>query len=191
MTAAVTPEDRHHIGAAPLRVLLAVHGYEPPGWAEETCRVISTWASPSVRVLAVLDVPSPPFTSLIAPARQAYDGARAEWTEIERCRLEAPIAALMPGLPRATEVSRIPATRGDLARTVAEQARTWHADIVVVGAPTRRPWSWLRPGPVHERVVRLAGCTVLVTAPPLAVTRGSRRRLAVPRPTSAAAPQRA
>jgi nucleotide-binding universal stress UspA family protein len=180
---AITTDDRHQTGVVPLRVLVAVHGYEPAGWAQETCRIVSTWSAPSVRVLAVLDVPSPAFTSLTGPARRAYGGALAEWTEIERARLEGPIAALRPGLPPRADVATVRAQRGDLARTIAEQARAWPADVVVVGSPLPGLRSWLRTGPVHERVVRLAGCTVLVTTPPLVTT--------LPQTAAAAAGQRA
>jgi nucleotide-binding universal stress UspA family protein len=182
---AVTIESRHEAEAGTLRVLVAVHGYEPPDWARETCRVVSTWAGSCVRVLAVLDVPHPPLTSLTGFARAAYASARAQWTESERLRLQAAIDALLPGLPRQTEVSRLPAARGDLARTIAETARAWPADVVVVGGPAPGTRSWLRPGPVHERLVRRAGCTVLVTTPPPAATPGPRRLVGVPQAAAA------
>jgi nucleotide-binding universal stress UspA family protein len=182
---AVTIDSRRETEAGTLRVLVAVHGYEPPGWARETCRVVSTWAGPCVRVLAVLDVPSPPLTSLTGLARGAYASALAQWRESERLRLQAPIDALLPGLPRQTDVARLPVTRGDLARTIAETARAWPADVVVVGAPEPGPRSWLRPGPVHERLVRLAGCTVLVTTPPPAAPRDTRGPVAVPQAAAA------
>ena len=169
----VTTEDRR--STVPLRVLIAVHGYEPLGWAEETCRLLSTWACPSVRVLAVLGVPSPPFSSLTGAARRAYGAARAQWTEIERVRLEGPIAGLRGGLPGQAEVVRTPTSGGDLARTIAEQARAWPADLVVVGAPAPGFRSWLRTGPVHERLVRFASCAVLVTASSPVRLRGLRR----------------
>jgi nucleotide-binding universal stress UspA family protein len=128
-----------------------------------------------VRVLAVLDVPSAPFTSLTGPARRAYSGAVAEWAEIARQRLEAPLAALLPGLPRTTEASTVHARGGDVARTIADHASAWPADVIVVGGPTPGVRAWLRIGPVHERVVRRAGCTVLVTTPPFVDGRRARR----------------
>jgi len=189
MTAAVTTED--HRSTVPLRVLVAVHGYEPSGWAEETSRLVSTWACPCVRVLGVLDVPTPPFTSLTGTARRAYGAARAQWTEIERARLDGPIAALMPGLPRQAEVIRTPASRGDIARTIAAQAHAWPADLAIVGAPAPGFRSWLRTGPVHERLVRLASCAVLVTAPARKELRGLRRLTPLRRMTPAVMGQRA
>lgn len=175
----------------PLRVLIAVHGYEPAGWAEQTCRIVSTWAAPSVRLLGVLDVPGAPFTSLTGPARRMRAAARAQWTRIERERLAAPIAALRPGLPAQTDVSCAEGIRGDLALAIAEHAHAWPADVVVVGPPARRLGAWLRPGPVHRRVVRLARCAVLVVAPPAGVPRRARRPVATPHPAHGAMEQRA
>jgi nucleotide-binding universal stress UspA family protein len=189
MTAAVTTED--HQARAPLRVLIATHGYEAPGWAEETCRLVATWSGPAVRVLAVLDVPAPPFTSLTGAAQRAYAGARARWTEIERGRLEATIAALVRGLPRQADVVSIPSMRGDIARTIAEEGRAWPADLVVVGGPAPGFRSWLRTGPVHERVIRLSSCAVLVTAPARVDSRGYRRLAARPTATAAVVGQHA
>jgi nucleotide-binding universal stress UspA family protein len=185
----VTIEERR--STVPLRVLVAVHGYEPPGWAEETCRLVSSWSCPSVRLLAVLDVPSPPFTSVTGAARRAYGAARAQWTEIEHARLEGPIATLRPGLPREAEVVRTPASRGDIARTIAAQAHGWPADLVIVGAPAPGFRSWLRTGPVHERLVRLASCAVLVTAPARKELRGLRRLTPLRRMTPAVTGQHA
>jgi nucleotide-binding universal stress UspA family protein len=175
----VKTEGRVQSGAAPLRVLVAVHGYEAAGWALETCRVVSSWEA-SVRVLAVLDVPSPPFTSLTGRARGAYDAARAEWADRERERLRPAVDALLAALTRDADVTHAPAVRGDLARTIADAAGAWPADVVVVGRPAGGPGAWLGPGPVHERLLRLAACTVLVTTPP-SVTRGTRRLAAIPR----------
>jgi nucleotide-binding universal stress UspA family protein len=175
--------------AAPLRVLVVLHGYEPAGWAQETCRVVSTWTAPSVRVLTVLDVPIAPFTSLTGPARRAYGGALAEWAEIARKRLEAPMAELLSGLPPTAEISTVRGRSRDVARTIADHASAWPADVIVVGGPTPGMRAWLRIGPVHERVVRRAGCTVLVTTPPFVEGRRARRPARVPRVAAAAARQ--
>ena len=135
-------------------------------------------------MLGVLDVPSPSFTSLTGAARRVYGAARAQWIEIERGRLEGPIAAVRAGLPGQAEVVRTPTSGGDFARTIAEQARAWPADLVVVGAPAPGFRSWLRTGPVHERLVRFASCAVLVTASSQVRLRGLRRLTRLRRMTS-------
>jgi nucleotide-binding universal stress UspA family protein len=175
MNAAPT-DDRTHTDHAPLRVLLTVHGYEPPGWATATAGVVSRWPWCTVRLLATLDVPCPPFTSLHRLARGAYAAARARCIRLEEARLQPTISALLSALPRAAGVVSVPAIQGDVARTVAEHARDWAPDVVVVGAPGPGRRSWLWPGPVHQRLVRLTGATVLVTAAPAPATPAARRR---------------
>jgi nucleotide-binding universal stress UspA family protein len=166
-------------------VLVAVHGYESPRWVPETCRLVSTWTESPVHLLAVLDVPRPPFTSLSRFARAAYDAARARWTELERLRLQPSLGALCAGLPADIEVSSVHAPNGDLALTIAREAGAWAADIVVVGPPVGSQRSWVRTGPVHERLVRLAPCTVVVITDPLGTPRGRGRLVAVPQPAVA------
>jgi nucleotide-binding universal stress UspA family protein len=67
------------------------------------------------------------------------------------------------------------APSGDVARAIAEHACAWPADVVTIGGPAPAPWSWLRPGPVHQRLLRVAHCAVLVVTPPAPVTSGHRR----------------
>jgi nucleotide-binding universal stress UspA family protein len=174
-------EDRARTEA--LRVLVAVHGYEPSGWAREACRLLSRWDGACVRVLAALDVPNPPFTSLTGPARAAFDAARAQWAATERLRLQPAIDALLPALPGRPELDHVPG-RGDLARAIAEAARAWSADVVVVGPPSAGRPAWLRPGGVPARLLARAGCSVLVVAPPIDAghaARDGRVLAAVPR----------
>jgi nucleotide-binding universal stress UspA family protein len=161
-------------------VLLAVHGHEPPGWGAEACRVVSGWGSLTVRVLAVLDIPCPPFTSLTSFARDAYRGARTAWQAHEQRRIQAVLDGLAGVLPPGAEMVRAPSMRGDLARTIAEHARRWAADVVVIGAPRPGLRAWLWPGPVHERLLHRIGCAVMITPSPAAVPRRRVRRLTAP-----------
>src|SRR5262245_25606117 len=173
----VTIESHVPSRTAPLHLLVAVHGHEPPGWADETCRLVSSWMPSSVRVLAVLDVPSPPFTSLIGAARNAYAAARAQWSQAERARLQDAIDTLSPGLPAGAQVTLMPASRGRIALAIADAARAWPADVVIVGAPAPGRRSRLGPGPVHEHLLRLTRCAVLVTAAPSVTVATSPRRV--------------
>jgi hypothetical protein len=71
----------HQSEEASLRVLLAVHGHEPAEWTIRACRVVTGWKNARVRVLGIVNVPNPPFTSLIPPARRLYATARSAWRE--------------------------------------------------------------------------------------------------------------
>jgi nucleotide-binding universal stress UspA family protein len=145
------------------RVLIAVHGYEPSGWAQETARAVQRPGRDIVRIAAVLDLPKPPFTSLLPAARRRYGGAVAAWRHAERSRLQTTVDVVVAGLvaPPA-DVVYLEARRADPGCTVAAHAVDWGANVVVVGRDTRaRLWRALF-GAVHERVLRHVPCAVLV-----------------------------
>ena len=158
----VTSYEPARLGEA-TRVLLAVHGGEPEGWARETRRTVALWVKPAVRILAVLAVPCPPFTSLIPPAARLYRAARAAWHDAEEKRVQRVIDDVAPALPGIPEVVWVPVAYGDAGRTIAEHARAWPADVLVM-AVTPTAGFWL--GAVHDRVIRHAGCPVLLTPGP-------------------------
>jgi nucleotide-binding universal stress UspA family protein len=181
MTAAM-PDVRLHPAARPPRVLVAVHGHEAPEWAPETCRLVFTWGSSPLRLLAVLEVPKPALTAPFRAARAAYHGARAQWAGLERARLQPALDSLRSGLPADLEGASLEVGQGDPARAIAGEARSWAADVVVVGPPARPS---LTIGAVHERLVRLAPCTVIVIAGPAAPRSGARRWLPLPQAAAA------
>jgi nucleotide-binding universal stress UspA family protein len=162
-----------------IRVLVAVHGYEPAGWATETGRVVSRWDDAVVRVANVLDVPRPPLTSPAPFARHLYRAAAAAARRDAEARTRAAVDALASLLPRGTEVVRLEAGPGPLGWTIAEHANDWQADVVVVGAPAPAFRSWLWPGPVPQQLLGRVTCAVLVTAPLAAVP--PKRLFVVPR----------
>jgi nucleotide-binding universal stress UspA family protein len=178
-----TRDEAGHQVTTLLRVVVAVHGYEPEGWARDAARVVSLWNRAWLRVLAVRDVPAPPRTSLIG--ERMYRAAQAEWARQDDVRLRPHLGALTAVLPRDAEITEVTAIRGSVPRTIAAHAEAWEADVVVVGAPARGLRTHLWPGPVHEQLLRCASCAVLVT-PAVPDTTHRRPRLAVV-PQSAAA----
>jgi nucleotide-binding universal stress UspA family protein len=115
------------------------------------------------RLLVVLDVAAPPFTSLLPAARRRYRAALSERRRHEEEQSRVVLEELLTALPGPPEVIRLEARRADPARTIGEHAREWDADVVVVGRDTR-PRLWLALfGAVHERVVQFTPCAVLVT----------------------------
>ena len=152
------PDARPRLHEA-TRVLLAVHGGEPAGWGLEARRVVAMWNQPTVRILAILAVPCPPFTSLIPLAARKYRAARAGWEDAARERLQRVIDEVTLALPAPPDVAWAPVTFLDPARGIAEHARTWGADVLLLGA-TPSAGLWL--GNVHDRVLRRAGRPVLL-----------------------------
>lgn len=178
----VTSDD-HARPERATRVLLAVHGGESPDWSLDVRQALARWNPTSLRILAVVTVPRPPFTSLLPSAGRRYHAAREAWRRIEQERLQRQIDALTPRLPGVADVAWAGADHGDPGRTIAEYAATWRADVVLVGAaPAPGPWL----GAVHERLIRHASCPVLVTPVPVA----PRRRARVPAPARALARER-
>jgi nucleotide-binding universal stress UspA family protein len=142
------------------RILLAIHGGEPPGWARAARRTVGLWDSPSVRVLGLVAVPSPPFTSLIPAAARRYRAARTAWEDAERARVQRVIDAVTPALPGGVDVVWVRVSYTDPGRTITEHAQMWSAHVLLLAAPpTTGPWL----GAVHDRVIRRARCPVLIT----------------------------
>jgi nucleotide-binding universal stress UspA family protein len=155
----VTSDVRDRLQTA-TRILLAIHGGEPEGWARAARRAVDLWDRPSVRVLGLVAVPSPPFTSLIPAGARLYRAARAAWEDAERARVQRVLEGLAPALPAAVEVVWVRVSYSDPGRVITEHAQRWAADVLVLAAPPAAgPWL----GAVHDRVIRLARCPVLVT----------------------------
>lgn len=161
-----------------IRILFAVHGYEPAGWVQRVLRALPPTGATgalAARVLVVLDVPSPSLTSLVPGARRWHAAARAEWLRQAEARAEPAVTALAAALPVPPEVERVVAANGDPGRAIVEHARRWGAGLVVVGRDSR---GWLDRalfGAAHERVVDEAPCAVFVTpaeAGPIQLERG-------------------
>src|SRR5262245_10308675 len=145
------------------RIFIVMHGYEPAGWEQDVCHAASIWVSPIIRILAVLDAPMPPFTSLTPMARHAYFEALEARRVEEEARLQVSIKRLMPLLPGVVEVVHVQPTHGRPGKTIAEHARSWSAHVIVVApsAPGLRTWLW--PGPLHKELLRYAYCAVMIT----------------------------
>jgi len=167
----------------PLRVLLAVHGHEPTEWATRACRVISEWNHARIRVLGVVDVPGPPLTSLIPPARRLYAAARSAWRNDETRRVQGAIDRVTRTLSRDVEVACRPSSPRGFAHTIVDDASGWAADVIVVAAPTLLSGFWWRPGPAHERLLR-HGTGAVLAIPAVPEPRQMRRVIRLPRALS-------
>jgi nucleotide-binding universal stress UspA family protein len=163
--------DLHRSDGA-VRVLLAVHGGEAAGWGPEARRILAPWSTPAaVRVLAVFNAPRPAFTSLLPAAARRYRAACDAWQRVEADRLQRLLDDLTPLLPATADVVWAPAVQGAPGRAIAEYAATWSADVIVTGAaPAPGPWL----GAVHEHLIRLAPCPVVVTPGPVVPRRTAR-----------------
>jgi nucleotide-binding universal stress UspA family protein len=148
------------------RVLVTVHGREPAGWEAEVCRALALSPEAAVRVLAIIDVPSPPSAALLPSIGRARSGARREWRRLQEATVGQRVEALLAGLPVAPDVAWVDVADADPARAIVERAAVWGADLIVVGVDGS---GWLERrllGAIHERVVDQAACAVLVMPRP-------------------------
>jgi nucleotide-binding universal stress UspA family protein len=158
--------DRGSASDCARRVLVAVHGREPTEWELEVARALTRTPGATVRVLAVTDVPSPPWAALLPAAQRAVARARIEWQRREKAMVARRLDALLGRLPVVPEVAWVHVSDADPGRAIVERAAVWAADLIVVGTDRT---SWLHQrllGAIHERVVAQAACAVLVVAAP-------------------------
>lgn len=145
-----------------MRILIAIHRNEPPGWARDLPGILALPAGAVVRLLPVVDVPAPAFTSLTPWARRAFRAALAAWQRDAETRVRNSLEVLVAAMPCPFETVRARAPRSDPARAVVDEAKAWRADLVVVGPDTRPRLERLLLGSIHRSVVRDAPCGVLV-----------------------------
>jgi nucleotide-binding universal stress UspA family protein len=148
-----------------MRILVAVHGSERPGWTQDAAPLLPLSAGNAVRVLVVLDVPTPGFTSLAPWGRRAYGAALRACRRQEEDKTRGPLTSLLASLGSDVEVVRVQARPCGVGQTIAEQALAWPADLVVTGMHATGRLERALLGTVHEIVVRRAPCPVLVVAP--------------------------
>ena len=159
-------EDRTHAGEVPLRVLVLLHGHETAEWTMRACRLVSEWRDANVRVLGLVDINCPPFTSVLPPARRLYAAARAEWVNAEEQRVQRAVDRVLKTWSRPIEVVRDRASASGRAEVIVEHAASWAADVVVVAEPPV----------VAPLALREIGCAVL-TVPAATPSRARGRRL--------------
>ena len=167
-----------------VQILIAVHGHEPAGWVHEVPRLVAAHGLARLRVLMVLDAPSVAFTSLLPAARRRFDAALAETRRLEEQRVSATVGELINALSVPPEVHRVRVWQSDPGRAIVAHAALWPADLVIVGRDGRSRLQRAALTPVHERVVRLAACAVLVAPSPTPVA--SRARVRAIRPAAPA-----
>ena len=156
-----TTVDRAIARATTRKMLIAMYGQETLGWVREVARTASR--PDSVRLVVVDEGRAPAFTSLLPAARRRFGTALAAWRRELEDRQQAVLEALLPDLPASAEVVRV-RSAADAGRAIAAYANAWPADVVLVAHDCRGRAECALTGRVHECVVRLARCAVLVIA---------------------------
>jgi nucleotide-binding universal stress UspA family protein len=147
-----------------MKILIATNGKERAGWAAELPRLLPLPPGVTIRVLinSIIDLPAVAFTSLTPWARRAYGTALAGRREAEEDAAQRVVDAIREALSVPVETVRAYVTDGRPERKIIEDAKTWPADMVVIGMSGATRFQQLLLGSVDRLVTRNAPCPVLV-----------------------------
>jgi nucleotide-binding universal stress UspA family protein len=150
-----------------MRILLGTDGSEGARWGADIILALPFPSPVNVTVVAVAEVPHPPFTSLTPMARQMYNSAlaslRREAEEAARTAMDEARKALDGSV--TSVATRL--THGPAAASLIETAEALGADLVVVGSRGFGPVKQVLLGSVSQKVVRYAPCSVLLARGPV------------------------
>ncbi len=141
------------------RILVPVDGSETSTKALVAALQLARESGGSVRVLHAIDELAY-FSGFEYPA-EVLDQV-IDWGK--KCIADALEVARSSGVPADSRLLDVPGRR--LGDVVAEEARAWDADLVVVGTHGRRGVSRALLGSGAEQVIRLAPVPVLVIRAP-------------------------
>jgi nucleotide-binding universal stress UspA family protein len=145
-----------------MRVVIALEPQTDPGWVTAGLRIVPLTDPLDVVLVSALDVPHPPLTSPGPAARRLYGGAIAGLRREVQQGAEAVVETVRAELrPRAASVS-VRIVDGRPVPTILLAARSWGADLILVGASSRGALRRTLLGSVSDEVVRAAPCPVLV-----------------------------
>jgi nucleotide-binding universal stress UspA family protein len=145
-----------------VRVVIALEPHVDPGWVAECVRTFP-WADPlDVVLVSALDILRPPLTSPAPGARRLYDGAVAALRRDAQEGAEAAVEAVRPALRDHAASVAVRIVVGRPVPTILHSARSWNADLILVGGSRRSAVGRALLGSVSDDVVRVAPCPVLV-----------------------------
>jgi nucleotide-binding universal stress UspA family protein len=146
----------------PMRVVIAVEPHADAGWVAESVPLLPLTDPLDIVLVSALDIPRPPLTSPGPAARRLYGGAVAGLRRDAQQGAETAIEPLRAALsPRAASVA-VRIVDGRPVPTIVLAARSWNADLILVGGSGRGALSRTILGSVSDVVVRTAPCPVLV-----------------------------
>jgi nucleotide-binding universal stress UspA family protein len=159
------------------KVLVAIDLSENNEHIFEQAVALADLSKASLMLLHVLsyeeeDSPSPvasvsPYVPGSAFMAEAWDMHRQEWQEYEKQGLE-----LLRSLCERATAAGLPAeftqTFGSTGRVICDLARSWAADVVVMGRRSHSRLGELFLGSVSNYVVHQAPCSVFIVRQPLA-----------------------
>jgi nucleotide-binding universal stress UspA family protein len=145
-----------------MRVVVALEPHADPGWAADSLSTLPLTDPLDVVIVSALDISRPPLTSPGPAARQLYGaaiaGLRRDAQDGAATATETLRAALQP---RAASVA-VRIVDGSAVPVILHAARSWDADLILVGWSGRGALKRAVLGSVSDDVVRAASCPVLI-----------------------------
>jgi nucleotide-binding universal stress UspA family protein len=125
------------------------------------------WRSPvQVTVMAAVHIPSPPFTSFVSSAQQAFDAALVTLRHEAEIRAEEVLAKARSALESSVASVATRMHAGSPGETIVEMARACRVDLVAVGSRGLGTYKGYLLGSVSDHVVNHARCSVLLAKTP-------------------------
>jgi nucleotide-binding universal stress UspA family protein len=151
-------EEKHN-----MRILLAI---DDSKFSEEAAQTVIQQArpqDPEIRVLHVVEPPSP-MASRNTPG---YDPALdAEWWATEKEQAQALVEKIAELLRSNGLKATFTVEEGHPKSTIIDIAAEWRADLIVLGSHGRTALERFLIGSVSEGVARHAGCSVEIVRVP-------------------------
>jgi nucleotide-binding universal stress UspA family protein len=145
-----------------MRVVIALEPAADPGWVAEGIGTFPLTDPLDLVLVCALDIPRPPLTSPGPAARRLYGGAIAGLRREAQQGAETVVETVRAALsPRAGSVA-VRIVDGRPVPVILHAARSWNADLVLVGGSARGALRRALLGSVSDEVVRAAPCPVLV-----------------------------
>jgi nucleotide-binding universal stress UspA family protein len=145
-----------------VRVVVALEPGADPGWVAQSVSIFPLTDPLDVVLVSALDIPRPPLTSPGPAARRLYGEAIAGLRRDAQRGAETVVETLRAALrPRAASVA-VRIVDGWPVPVILHAARSWSADLILVGAGVRGALSRALLGSVSGEVARAAPCPVLV-----------------------------
>jgi nucleotide-binding universal stress UspA family protein len=145
-----------------MRVVIALEPHVDPGWVAESIRTFPLADPLDIVLVSALDFPRPPLTSPGPAARRLYGGAIAGLRRDAQRGAETVVDAICPALQARAASVAVRIVAGRPVPVILHSARSWNADLILVGSNGRGALSRAILGSVSDEVVRTAPCPVLV-----------------------------
>ena len=148
-----------------MKILLATDGSECSAKAVDSVANRPWPAKSQIRIVSVVEPPIVETPATPSPLYSEYPDTVFEsvWKEARTCASNAVADARKALLAAGLDVCQGDATpEGEPRMTILDEAKTWGADLIVLGSHGRHGWDRLLMGSVAESVALHAHCSVEV-----------------------------